>query len=102
MAIVTSPVHSRRAADHQRTLNDVVGREIAAGVDLGRARPVDPADLLIRARDQTDRPPRVLVLVMSARPAAAVPRADTEPRVPRRPNRKPSPSRLLRQSPCRN
>ena len=46
---------ARRAADHQRRLNDVVGREIAAGIDLRRAPAVDVADLLICSRDENAR-----------------------------------------------
>ena len=42
---------ARGAADDQGVLNDVIGREIAAGVDLSVARAVDVADDLIRAGD---------------------------------------------------
>ena len=46
---------SSRASDDERALNDVIGREIAAGVDLRSAGAVDVADLLIRARDENAR-----------------------------------------------
>ena len=56
----------RGAADDQRALDDVIRRQIAAGIDLRRACAVDGADDLIRARDEQARGGRAVVDYVNA------------------------------------
>ena len=54
--------HSRRPADNKCRLDNVVSREIAAGINLGRAAAVNPADLLIRSGHEQSGGGRTIVL----------------------------------------
>ena len=56
-----------RAADDQRTLNNVISREIAAGVDLRRARAVNVADLLMHAGDKESGTELLFVMFAQSR-----------------------------------
>ena len=67
-----------RAADHQSALHDVIGREIAAGVDLRRSRAVYVAHLLMRARDQQSGNGKPMLRTLTRLPPALRPR-ETEP-----------------------